>query len=53
MNFKEKILSLKKYSNTLNSNIVILTGGSNRIKDGLKIINNIERFTKANFENTY
>ena len=46
--FKEKILSLQKYSNTLNSNIVILTGGSNRIKDGLKIINNVDKFTKAN-----
>lgn len=48
--FKEKILSLKKYSNTLNSNIVILTGGSNRIKEGLKIINNVDKFTKANLK---
>ena len=48
--FKEKILSLQKYSNTLNSNIVILTGGSNRIKDGLKIINNVDKFAKANLK---
>jgi hypothetical protein len=46
--FKEKILSLQKYKSTLNSNLVILTGGSNRIKDGLKIINNVDKFTKAN-----
>jgi uncharacterized SAM-binding protein YcdF (DUF218 family) len=49
-NFKEKILSLQKNTNTLNSNIVILTGGSNRIKDGLKIIKNVDRFTKANLK---
>ena len=49
-NFKEKILSLQKHSVTLNSNIVILTGGSNRIKDGLKIINNVDIFTKANLK---
>jgi uncharacterized SAM-binding protein YcdF (DUF218 family) len=48
--FKEKILSLQKYSNTLNSNIVILTGGSNRIKEGLKIIKNVDKFTKANLK---
>ena len=49
-NFKEKILSLQKYKSTLNTNIVILTGGSNRIKDGLKIINNVDKFTKANLK---
>ena len=48
ISFKEKILSLKNDSNTLNSNMVILTGGSNRIKDGLKIINNVDNFTNAN-----
>ena len=48
--FKEKILSLQKHTITLNSNIVILTGGSNRIKDGLKIINNVDIFTKANLK---
>ena len=48
--FKEKILSLQKHANTLNSNIVILTGGSNRIKEGLKIVNNVDKFTKANLK---
>ena len=50
INFQEKILSLQKHTVTLNSNIVILTGGSNRIKDGLKIINNVDIFTKANLK---
>ena len=48
--FKEKVLSLQKYNKRLNSNIVILTGGSNRIKDGLKIINNVDKFTEANLK---
>ena len=38
--FKEKIISLEKYPKELNPNIVILTGGTNRIKDGFEIINN-------------
>ena len=37
-NFKKNILSLTKYNNIESPNIVILTGGANRIKDGLKII---------------
>ena len=37
-NFKKNILSLTNYNNTESPNIVILTGGTNRIKDGLKII---------------
>ena len=41
-NYKEKILSLKIYSSNKASNIVILTGGSNRISDGFKIINNFD-----------
>ena len=48
--FKKKILSLKQYSNNLNSNIVILTGGSNRIKNGLKIINNVDKFREADLK---
>ena len=43
--FKERILSIDKYESRKKSNIVILTGGSNRIKDGLKIIN---KFDSAN-----
>ena len=50
LDFKDKILSLEKNSNTLNSNIVILTGGSNRIKGGLKIINDVDKFAKNNLK---
>ena len=41
-NYQERILSLTEYSSKRVSNIVILTGGSNRIRDGLKIIKNLE-----------
>ena len=41
-NFKKNILSLTKYNNIESPNIVILTGGANRIKDGLKIIENFK-----------
>ena len=44
-NFKNNILSFTKYHYKESPNIVILTGGTNRIKDGLKII---EDFKKAN-----
>ena len=37
-NFKQNILSFTKYNKKESSNIVILTGGTNRIKNGLKII---------------
>ena len=40
--YKEKILSTVKYISRNSSNIVILTGGTNRIKDGLKIVNKFE-----------
>ena len=49
-NFQEKILSLEKSKNIVNSNIVILTGGSNRIKEGLTIVNDINKLTKADFK---
>ena len=49
-NFKEKILSIEKYNSHKKSNIVILTGGSNRIKDGLKIINKFENSNNLNFK---
>ena len=48
--FKENILSFKKYSNKENSNIVILTGGTNRIKDGLRIVNDFKNLKKFNFK---
>ena len=42
VDYQERILSLKEYYPKKASNIVILTGGSNRIRDGLKIIKNLE-----------
>ena len=50
INFKNKIISIKKYTSSLNSSIVILTGGSNRIKDGLKIINNFDKSNKVDLK---
>ena len=46
--YKEKILSTTKYVSKKGSNIVILTGGTNRIKDGLKIINKFEKASTFN-----
>ena len=48
--FKDKILTISKYSSKINSNIVILTGVSNRIKDGLNIINNFEKSENIDFK---
>ena len=48
--FKQEVLSFKKYRNKESSNIVILTGGTNRIKDGLKIIDGFENLKKINFK---
>ena len=48
--FKEKVLSFQKYNNTKSSNIVILTGGTNRIKDGLNIINHFDKSKRTNFK---
>ena len=47
-NYKEKIVTLRKSSFVQATNIVILTGGSNRIKGGLKIINS---FNKSDLNN--
>ena len=49
-NYKEKIVSLEKFSSEEAFNIVILTGGSNRIKDGLKIINNFNKLDLMNIK---
>ena len=49
-NFQEKILSLEKNKNIVNSNIVILTGGSNRIKEGFKVVNDIDKLAKTDFK---
>ena len=48
--YKEKILSTIKYISKKSSDIVILTGGTNRIKDGLKIINEFEKTPTFNFK---
>ena len=49
-NYKEKIISLTKLSYKNTFNIVILTGGSNRIKDGLNIINNFNKLDLMNIK---
>jgi len=49
-NFHDKVLSLEKNKNIVNSNIVILTGGSNRIKEGLKVVNDIDKLSKTDFK---
>ena len=46
--YKEKILSTMQYISKKSSNIVILTGGTNRIKDGLKIVNKFEKSSTFN-----
>ena len=49
-NFKKNILFLTKYNDIESPNIVILTGGANRIKDGLKIIQNFENSKNINYK---
>ena len=49
-NFKKNILSLTKYNNIESPNIVILTGGANRIKDGLKIIEDFKNSKNINYK---
>ena len=49
-NYQERILSFTEYSSKKASNIVILTGGSNRIKDGLKIIENFDNSAIKNIK---
>ena len=48
--FKQSILSFSKYNNKEIPNIVILTGGTNRIKDGLKIIEDFRKANKNNYK---
>ena len=47
--FKENILSFTKYDKKESANIVILTGGTNRIKDGLKIIKDFRKSKKRSY----
>ena len=49
-NFKKNILSLTKYNDIESPNIVILTGGANRIKDGLKIIEDFKNSKNINYK---
>ena len=49
-NFKENILSFTQYNKKESPNIVILTGGTNRIKDGLKIIKDFRELKKSNYK---
>jgi len=49
-NFKKNILSLTNYNNIESPNIVILTGGANRIKDGLKIIEAFKNSKNINYK---
>ena len=49
-NFKNNILFLTKYNNIESPNIVILTGGANRIKDGLKIIQDFKNSNNINYK---
>ena len=49
-NFKKNILSLTNYNNIESPNIVILTGGANRIKDGLKIIEDFKNSKNINYK---
>ena len=48
--FKKNILSLTKYNKIESPNIVILTGGANRIKDGLKIIEDFKNSKNINYK---
>ncbi len=49
-NFRENILSSTNYNKIDSYNIVILTGGTNRIKDGLKIIKDFKKSAKSNYK---
>ena len=49
-NFKKNILLLTDYNNIESPNIVILTGGANRIKDGLKIIEDFKNSKNFNYK---
>ena len=49
-NFKNNILFLTKYNDIESPNIVILTGGANRIKDGLKIIQDFKNSKNINYK---
>ena len=49
-NFKEKIMTIQKNELSITSQIVILTGGTNRIKKGFEIINKFDQKSKKNIK---
>src|SRR6056300_784986 len=49
-NFKEKIMTIQKNELSITSQIVILTGGTNRIKKGFEIINKFDEKSKNNIK---
>ena len=48
--FKEKILTLQKHPINLSPKIVILTGGTNRIKEGFEVINKLDKKSITNLK---
>ena len=50
LKYKEQVQSLAKYSIKEAENVVILTGGSNRIKEGLKLIKNFSKLGSMNID---
>ena len=50
LKYKEQVQSLTEYSIKEAENVVILTGGSNRIKEGLKLIKNFSKLGSMNID---
>ncbi|MDA0763806.1 MAG: YdcF family protein [Proteobacteria bacterium] len=50
LKYKEEVQSLKEYSIKEAANVVILTGGSNRIKEGLKLIKGFSKLELMNID---
>ena len=48
--FKERILKLQKYPINLSSKVVILTGGTNRIKEGFEVIYKLDSKSISNLK---
>ena len=48
--FKERILTLQKDPINLSSNVVILTGGTNRIKEGFEVIYKLDKKSISNLK---
>jgi len=48
--FKERILILQQHPINLSSNVVILTGGTNRIKEGFEVIYKLDKKSISNLK---